>query len=101
MLNVVVLPAPFGPMMPTISYSPTFRLTSCAATRPPNRMVRACVSSTDIGDLHLLHPADGPVPRVPSQPVLHGTDELTDATGQAGQHDQEQHRADDARRPLR
>ena len=34
-LNSVVLPAPFGPMMPRISPSPTEKLTSLTARKPP------------------------------------------------------------------
>src|SRR3954447_10282190 len=51
-LNAVVLPAPFGPMRPTISNSLTSRVTSCSACSPPNRMDRSRTSSTDTGALH-------------------------------------------------
>src|SRR4051794_4497219 len=37
-LKIVVLPAPFGPMSPTISNSSTFRVTSRSACRPPKRI---------------------------------------------------------------
>src|SRR6266536_1007810 len=44
-LKSVVLPAPFGPMMPTRSPSPTSKLTSRTAVRPPKRLVtRSSVS---------------------------------------------------------
>src|SRR6185437_11864978 len=36
-LNAVVLPAPFGPISPTIEPSATSRETSSSATMPPNR----------------------------------------------------------------
>src|SRR5436305_6008063 len=101
MLNVVVLPAPFGPMMPTISNSPTVMLTSRAACTPPNRMDRSRASSTDIGDHHLLHATGRPVEALARDPELDGLDELTDAAGQSGQHDEQEHGPDDARRPLR
>src|SRR4051812_3741826 len=37
-LKMVVLPAPLGPMRPTISNSSTFRVTSRSACRPPKRI---------------------------------------------------------------
>src|SRR5206468_9965265 len=46
-LDAVVLPAPFGPISPTISHSFTARLRLSIAVRPPKRMVRSCTSSTD------------------------------------------------------
>src|SRR3954470_18762255 len=52
-LKAVVLPAPFGPMRPTISNSLTSRLTSCSACRPPKRIDRSRTSSTDTGALHM------------------------------------------------
>src|SRR3954454_21844215 len=52
-LNAVVLPAPFGPISPTISYSLTSRLTSCRACSPPKRIDRSATSSTDTGALHM------------------------------------------------
>ena len=54
MLKVVVLPAPFGPMIPTISHSPMKMLTSEAAFTPPNRIEQPRVSSTDVRHLHFL-----------------------------------------------
>src|SRR6185437_5267963 len=38
-LNIVVLPAPFGPMKPRISPAPISKLTSLTAMSPPNRRV--------------------------------------------------------------
>src|SRR5437764_13240191 len=46
-LNAVVLPAPFGPISPTISHSFTCRLSPSTAVSPPNRMVMSLTSSTD------------------------------------------------------
>src|SRR6266545_1450150 len=40
-LNSVVLPAPLGPMSPTICPSPTSNATLSRATMPPNRTVRS------------------------------------------------------------
>src|SRR5690242_17158730 len=51
-LNAVVLPAPFGPMSPTISNSLTVRVRSWRACRPPKRIDRSVTSSTDTGALH-------------------------------------------------
>ena len=45
-LKVVDLPAPFGPIRPTISPARTSKLTSLTATRPPNSLRTACTSST-------------------------------------------------------
>src|SRR2546423_7784957 len=47
-LKAVVLPAPLGPISPTISHSSTRRLTPSIAVKPPNRMVSSRTSSTDI-----------------------------------------------------
>src|SRR5438046_2065837 len=51
-LNAVVLPAPLGPISPTISHSSTLRLSPSMAVRPPNLIVRSRTSSTDTGALH-------------------------------------------------
>src|SRR3954467_8097525 len=50
-LKIVVLPAPLGPMSPTISNSPTLTLTSRSAWRPPKRMLTSRVSRTGIDAL--------------------------------------------------
>src|SRR5262245_16206322 len=44
-LNSVVLPAPLGPMSPTISPASTLSETSRLASRPPKRLVAACTVS--------------------------------------------------------
>jgi hypothetical protein len=46
MLNRVVLPAPFGPMIPVISPDATEKETSCKAVRPPNILVIPSILST-------------------------------------------------------
>src|SRR3954451_2294981 len=51
-LKAVVLPAPLGPIIPTISHSSTVRLIPSTAVRPPKRIVRLRTSSTDTGALH-------------------------------------------------
>src|SRR3954451_13658944 len=55
-LNAVVLPAPLGPISPTISHSSTLRLRLSIAVSPPKRMVRSRTSSTDTAALHRASP---------------------------------------------
>src|ERR1700681_2580742 len=43
--KLVVLPAPFGPISATVSFSCTEKLTSCTARRPPNRLLRPLMTS--------------------------------------------------------
>ena len=45
-LNSVDLPAPFGPIRPTISPARISKLTSSTATRPPKRLTAPCTAST-------------------------------------------------------
>src|SRR5690625_5777589 len=45
MLNMVVFPAPFGPMRPMISPSFTWKFTESTAFNPPNCIVRPRTSS--------------------------------------------------------
>src|SRR5437867_11266161 len=45
-LKIVVLPAPFGPISPTISNSLTRIVTSVSAATPPNRMETSFASRT-------------------------------------------------------
>ena len=47
MLKNVVLPAPLGPMIETIDFSGSVKLTSLTAVRPPNCLVMLTASSTD------------------------------------------------------
>src|SRR3954452_1833021 len=98
MLNKVVLPAPLVPITPTISPSPMATLTSRLACTPPKRIDRSRVSSTDIGDLHLLQPTVVTIEAVAGHPALHRTDLLTDAAGELDQVDQQQEGSDDQRR---
>src|SRR3954452_25229032 len=44
-LNAVVLPAPFGPISASVSFSRTVKLTSCTARRPPNRLLKPLMTS--------------------------------------------------------
>src|SRR5680860_545574 len=100
MLNAVVFPAPFGPMMPTISHSPTEMLTSVFAKTPPKRMDTLRVSSTDIADLHLLRTSVTQVEATPAQPAHHGPDLLADPARIERAREQQQDRADHERRDL-
>src|ERR1700681_4757156 len=43
--KLVVLPAPFGPIKATVSFSCTEKLTSCTARKPPNRLLRPLITS--------------------------------------------------------
>src|SRR6185369_7179629 len=43
--KLVVLPAPFGPISASVSFSCTEKLTSCTARRPPNRLLRPLMTS--------------------------------------------------------
>src|SRR5436189_5147313 len=100
MLNVVVLPAPLGPMTPTISHSPARRLTSRAACTPPKRMEQPRTSSTDIAHPHFgfvgVLEAEPPAP----QPALQRPDLLAHPAGMTGEGEQQQHRPDDDRGVL-
>src|SRR5262245_47524018 len=99
-LNVVVLPAPLGPMTPTISHSPARRLTFLAPCTPPKRMEQPRTSSTDIADPDLgvvgVLQAEPTAP----QPPLDGPDLLPHPAGMAGDGEQQQHRSDDDRGVL-
>src|SRR5215471_2480855 len=58
-LKSVVFPAPFGPMIPTISPAPTTKDTSVRARKPPNRLLTERTSrSGAIGSSRL--PVAGP-----------------------------------------
>src|ERR1041384_7493796 len=100
MLNAVVLPAPLGPMTPTISHSPTEMLTSVLANTPPNRIETLRVSSTDIGDLHLLQPTVLQVELLAAEPAHDRTDLLADPTREEDERDQQEDRPDHERRDL-
>src|SRR5438445_8570106 len=95
MLKVVVLPAPLGPMRPTISHSPARSVTSLAACTPPKRMEQPRVSSTDIGHPHLALAVLVDVEPLAPQPTLEGPDLLADASRMGGEGEQQQQRPDD------
>src|SRR3954451_22091839 len=90
-LKIVVLPAPLGPMRPTISTSPTRRLTSLRARRPPKRMETRSVSRTDIG---ALRSGSGPVvgaQRAALQPLPDGGGDGAQAVGLEDEGDDGEH----------
>src|SRR3954471_6949244 len=98
-LNAVVLPAPFGPIRPTISHSSTLRLMESIAVRPPKRMVRSWISSTDTG---ALHRTDTGVTvgvmereRLPAEPARERPNDLAQAARVEDDGLQQQHGADD------
>src|SRR3954469_18704382 len=100
-LNAVVLPAPFGPIRPTISHSSTFRLTPSMAVRPPKRMVRSRTSSTDTA---ALHRSDAAVPvgvvqgeLVAGEPAGERSDHLSETAGIQDHGLQQQRRPDGVR----
>src|SRR5215217_8117017 len=99
-LHRVVLPAPFGPMIPTISHSEMATEMSRLACTPPNRMDTSTVSRTDIGDLHLLEPAVVEVEAAPAEPADDGPQLLADAAGEHGEVEQQEQRPDDQRGDL-
>src|SRR4051812_27811265 len=102
-LNAVVLPAPLGPISPTISHSSTFRLSPSIAVRPPKRMVRSRTSSTDTA---ALHRSDAAVPvgvvqaeLVPGEPPGERPDHLAQTAG-IHDHGLEQKRRSDRVRDV-
>src|SRR5688500_828695 len=99
-LKSVVLPAPFGPMIPTISHSPARRLTPWSALMPPKWMLRSLTSSTDIGHLHLADRARVPVEAVAGQPAADRGDLLADPARVERQREQQQDRAHHERDEL-
>src|SRR4029079_10752369 len=52
-LKAVVLPAPFGPIKASVSFSRTEKLTSCTACSPPNRLFRFLMTSASTIDLSI------------------------------------------------
>src|SRR4051812_40872908 len=98
-LKAVVLPAPFGPIRPTISHSSTLRLRPSTAVRPPKRMVSSLTSSTDTAALHPNCPgiAVGVVEGewVTAEPPRERPDHLAEAARVEDDGLQQQRRADD------
>src|SRR4051812_13510318 len=98
-LNAVVLPAPLGPIRPTISHSSTLRFRPSMAVRPPKRMVRSVTSSTDIAALHRAYPGvavgimEGEL--VAGEPTCKRTQHLTETARVHDDRLQEQRRPDD------
>src|SRR4051794_9777838 len=99
-LNAVVLPAPFGPISPTISNSLTSSETSSSACSPPNRIDRSRTSSTDTGALHSARPGVlVAVQREPpaGQPAGQRRELLPDAARVQDDGEQQEQRADELR----
>src|SRR5919108_1170676 len=95
MLKAVVLPAPLGPMTPTISHSPTKMLTSEFARTPPNVIDALTTSSTDIGHQYLSQAAILRVEALADQPLRDRTDLLPDAAGEDRERQEQQQGAED------
>src|SRR5689334_24084862 len=97
-LKAVVLPAPFGPISPTISNSLTSSVTSCSACRPPKRIDRSRTSSTDTGALHSAGAGVGRVvvqrERVAGQPAAQRSQLRAETARVEDQGLQQQPRAD-------
>src|SRR6058998_515741 len=97
-LNAVVLPAPLGPIRPTISHSSTFRLRPSTAVRPPKRMVSSRTSSTDTAALHRSDAAAVRIVQgelVPGEPTGERPHHLAETTGIQDHGLEQEHRADD------
>src|SRR5689334_16465533 len=91
--NSVVLPAPLGPMMPTISSSLTSSETSRSALMPPKLTEQPSTSST------ALHPGPGRSGGgrgrgTVAQPVADRAQQLAEPAGIAGEREEEQQRAE-------
>src|SRR5688572_15870175 len=100
----VVFPAPFGPMMPTISISLTEIDASYRARMPPKLTVQPSTSSMGLDSIarnrgrrqRLLR-----VGRRPAQPTPERTEHLPEPARVAGQREDEQGRADHERSEIR
>src|SRR3954447_10374790 len=80
-LKQVVLPAPLGPMRPTISNSSTSKATSSSACRPPKRIDRSMASRTGIG-LFGTRPATGVhLEALALEPTAYGRGDRAQALG--------------------
>src|SRR5688572_32263282 len=92
-LNRVVLPAPLGPMRPTISHSLTRTATSESACRPPKRMETPSTSRTATDTLLHVFLVVGSE-RSSREPRTEGLDLLAHAARVGDQGEHEQQRAD-------
>src|SRR5437588_8103229 len=90
-LKQVVLPAPLGPMRPTISNSSTLRLTSSRACRPPKRIDSSLASRTGIDALGSPAAMQVHVEPLPLQPPADGRRERAQALGLEAQGDDGEH----------
>src|ERR1700758_510377 len=102
-LNAVVLPAPLGPISPTISYSFTSSVRSDSACRPPNRIDRSLTSSTDTGALHRGRAGLGrrmELEAMARHPARDGLELRTDPASVEQQRLQEEQGADQTGQPF-
>src|SRR3954471_186814 len=90
-LKQVVLPAPLGPIRPTISNSSTFRLTSSRACRPPKRIESSSASRTGIDALRSRASRQIELEALALQPSSDGRREGAQALGLEDQGDDRQH----------
>src|SRR3954454_5320441 len=80
-LKIVVLPAPLGPIRPTISNSPTLMLTSRRACRPPKRIETPSVSRTGIDSLRARAAAGVHAEALALQPPADGCGDRAEPIG--------------------
>src|SRR4051812_22046031 len=97
-LKSVVLPAPLGPIRPTISHSSTLSETSSSACKPPKRIDTLSSSSTDMATACIrfvcivVHGEP-----VPGQPSTDGPNDLAEASRIHDECLKKQHSADETR----
>src|SRR5688500_4465236 len=96
-LNNVVLPAPFGPMSPTISHSSTLMSMESSACNPPKRMEtlrdsRMATSGRLVGGDRA---SAALVERLEAQPAQQVLLLLRDAAGEEEQREDERKRGDE------
>src|SRR5881397_2766387 len=98
-LKAVVLPAPLGPIRPTISHSSTDRFSPSMAVSPPKRMVRSRTSSTGTAPVHRADAAVAirVVQREPltGEPAAERPDHLPEPTRVHDHRLEQQRRTDD------
>src|SRR3954452_14613730 len=94
-LKIVVLPAPFGPMSPTISNSPTLIETSRSACRPPKLMDTSWVSRTGIDALRAGAAAGVHAETAPLEPAPDGRSDRAQTLGLEDQREDGEDARDD------
>src|SRR5438270_12761908 len=99
-LKAVVLPAPLGPISPTISHSLTWIEKSRRACRPPKLIDSSCVSRTATDALPYGVGAVGPPVRAAPHPGHHRLDLLGHASRVDGVGEEQQQGGDEVRAEL-